>query len=43
MPPAGAEAVSELIRELDRQVRVAMFAAAARDIQALQHTPLIKD
>ncbi len=39
----SAEAVSELIRELDRQVRVAMFAAAARDIQALQHTPLIHD
>jgi isopentenyl-diphosphate delta-isomerase len=38
----SSEAVSELIRELDRQVRVAMFAAAAPDIRALQRTELIR-
>jgi isopentenyl-diphosphate delta-isomerase len=38
----STEAVSGLIRELDRQVRVAMFAAAAPSIKALQHTPLIR-
>ena len=38
----STDAVSELIRELDRQLRVAMFVAAARDIKALQHTPLIQ-
>lgn len=38
----SSEAVSELIRELDRQVRVAMFAAAAPDIRALQQTELIR-
>jgi isopentenyl-diphosphate delta-isomerase len=38
----SAEAVSDLIRELERQVRVAMFAAAAPDIKALQQTPLIR-
>ncbi|MCC7451339.1 MAG: type 2 isopentenyl-diphosphate Delta-isomerase [Anaerolineae bacterium] len=39
----SVESVAELIRELDRQVRVAMFVSAAQDITALQHTPLIKD
>jgi isopentenyl-diphosphate delta-isomerase len=38
----STEAVSGLIRELDRQVRVAMFAAAAPSIKALRHTPLIR-
>ena len=36
-------AVTELIRELDRQIRVAMFCSAAPDIKALQHTELIRD
>ena len=38
----SADAVSGLIRELDRQLRVAMFVAAAPDIKALQQTPLIQ-
>ncbi len=38
----SADAVSDLIRELDRQLRVAMFVAAVRDIKALQQTPLLR-
>jgi isopentenyl-diphosphate delta-isomerase len=38
----SAESVSQLIRELDRQVRVAMFVAGAADIRALQKTPLLR-
>jgi len=34
-------AVNELIDALVDQLRIAMFAAGARDIGALQHTPLI--
>jgi len=38
----SAEAVSEVIREFDRQVRVAMFCAGAKDVLALQQTELIR-
>lgn len=38
----SAEAVSELMRETARQIEIAMFASGAKDIQALQHTPLLK-
>jgi isopentenyl-diphosphate delta-isomerase len=38
----SVEAVSELIRETDRQIRVAMFCTGAKDVTALQHTELIK-
>jgi len=39
----STEAVSELIDELTRQVRIAMLCSGARNIAALQQTPLIKD
>jgi isopentenyl-diphosphate delta-isomerase len=39
----SADAVLELIRELDRQIRITMFAVGAGNIEALQHTPLIRD
>ncbi len=38
----STDAVIDLIRELDRQLRVAMFVAAAPDVKALQQTPLIR-
>ncbi|HLY26941.1 MAG TPA: type 2 isopentenyl-diphosphate Delta-isomerase [Aggregatilineales bacterium] len=38
----SVEAVSELIRELDRQLRVSMFCAAAPDIKALQATEMLR-
>jgi isopentenyl-diphosphate Delta-isomerase len=38
----STEAVDQLIRKLDRQVRVAMFAAGAEDIGTLQKTPLLR-
>ncbi len=38
----STDAVAALIRELDRQLRVAMFVAAAPSIAALQQTPLIR-
>jgi isopentenyl-diphosphate delta-isomerase len=34
-------AVAELVAVLVTQLRAAMFAAGASDIQALQHTPII--
>jgi isopentenyl-diphosphate delta-isomerase len=34
-------AVAELVAVLVTQLRVAMFAAGASDVQALQHTPII--
>lgn len=37
----STEAVVELIRELDRQVRVAMFGAAVANISTLQQTPML--
>ena len=37
------KAVTELIRELDRQIRVSMFCTSSPDIKALQHTELIRD
>lgn len=39
----STEQVGEVIRELSAQVRIAMFAAGAGDISALQETPLVKD
>jgi isopentenyl-diphosphate delta-isomerase len=38
----SAEAVNDVIRELDRQVRVAMFGAAVPDIAALQKTEMLR-
>jgi isopentenyl-diphosphate Delta-isomerase len=38
----SVEAVSELIRETDRQIRVSMFCTGAQDISALQHTELLR-
>jgi isopentenyl-diphosphate delta-isomerase len=38
----SAEAVDQLIRELTSQIRVAMLCAGAKDIAALQQTPLLK-
>lgn len=37
----SSEKVSELIHELNSQLRIAMFAAGARDLGALQETPFI--
>jgi isopentenyl-diphosphate delta-isomerase len=37
----SAEAASEAIREVTTQLRVAMFAAGARDLSALRETPLL--
>jgi isopentenyl-diphosphate delta-isomerase len=39
----SVEQVSELIIELTAQVRIAMLCSGARDIAALQQTPLLKD
>lgn len=39
----SVEQVSELIIELSAQVRIAMLCSGARDITALQKTPLLKD
>ena len=36
------DAVADLIAELTTQIRVAMFCAAAGNIEALQHTPLLR-
>lgn len=36
------EAVTTLAREVERQIRVAMFCAAVPDIHALRHTPLVR-
>lgn len=36
----SAEAVVSLLQVLERQLRIAMFAAGARDLAALRHTPL---
>ena len=38
----SVEAVAETIAEITRELRIAMFAAGARDIAALQSTPLVK-
>jgi isopentenyl-diphosphate delta-isomerase len=38
----SVEAVDQLIRELTSQIRVAMLCAGAKDIAALQQTPLLK-
>lgn len=38
----SVEAVTELIAETSAQIRVAMLCSGARDISALQHTPLIE-
>ncbi|HYO88714.1 MAG TPA: type 2 isopentenyl-diphosphate Delta-isomerase [Candidatus Limnocylindrales bacterium] len=38
----SVEAVAELIAVLNAQIRVAMLCSGARDIHALQHTPLIE-
>ena len=38
----STEQVAEVIRELSTQLRIAMFAAGAGDIAALQETPLIE-
>jgi isopentenyl-diphosphate delta-isomerase len=37
----SAEAVAETLEETIRVLRIAMFAAGARDIAALQQTPLV--
>jgi isopentenyl-diphosphate delta-isomerase len=39
----SAAAVNELIAVIVDQLRVAMFAAGAADIDALQHTPIHKE
>ena len=39
---ASAEAALETCEETIRVLRIAMFAAGARDIAALQHTPLLR-
>lgn len=36
------DAIAELVAELTTQIRVAMFCAAAPNIKALQHTPLLR-
>jgi isopentenyl-diphosphate Delta-isomerase len=41
-PDAYGNAVTEAIRELDRQVRVAMFCTGAATVKDLQQTPLIR-
>lgn len=38
----SAEAVSNVIREIDRQIRVAMFGAAVPDIATLQKTEMLR-
>jgi isopentenyl-diphosphate Delta-isomerase len=38
----SADAVLSLIRETERQVRVAMFGAAVPDVATLQRTPMLK-
>ncbi len=38
---SSAEAVGEVIRELQTQLRVAMFAAGASDLDVLRETPLL--
>jgi isopentenyl-diphosphate delta-isomerase len=38
----STEAVAELIEEISRTLRIAMFAAGASNIAALQSTPLVK-
>jgi isopentenyl-diphosphate delta-isomerase len=38
----STEAVADLVEELTRALRIAMFGAGAKDIAALQSTPLIK-
>ncbi len=38
----SVEAVLDLVQLLDREVRIAMFCAGARDIAALQRTPLLR-
>ena len=38
----SAEAVTDVIRELDRQIRVAMFGAAVPDIATLQKTEMLR-
>jgi isopentenyl-diphosphate delta-isomerase len=38
----STEAVTELIEEVSRTLRIAMFAVGAIDIAALQATPLVK-
>jgi isopentenyl-diphosphate Delta-isomerase len=38
----STEAVLELIRELDREIRITMFAAAVPDIKTLQQTSLLR-
>ncbi len=39
----SSEAVYDLVAELSAQFRIAMFCAGAGTIEALQHTPLIRD
>lgn len=39
---ASTEAVAGLIAETTAQIRIAMLASGARDITALQHTPLLE-
>jgi isopentenyl-diphosphate delta-isomerase len=39
---ASVEAALETCEETIRVLRIAMFAAGARDIAALQHTPLLR-
>jgi isopentenyl-diphosphate Delta-isomerase len=38
----SAEAVAETIQELSREIQVCMFAAGAKDIAALQNTPMLR-
>ncbi len=38
----STQAVDQLIRELSAQIRIAMLCSGARNIDALQHTPLLK-
>jgi isopentenyl-diphosphate Delta-isomerase len=38
----GDEAVNEMVAEVIAELRIAMFAAGAGDVQALQHTPLVR-
>ena len=39
----SAEATVEVVRLIQRQLQIAMFAAGAQDIAALQRTPLVRD
>jgi len=39
----SSDAVAEVLEETVRVLRIAMFAAGAKDIVALQQTPLIRN